>query len=112
MVRFGLQPLRTSSARVRAVSIRGAALIGELTARNARDYVVEGVGGIVHLDFEMDFGAAGGGTEVISDRETATPGFRDDRALHIRQQRFGVTIGNGQHRDLHHGGCFCYGKAL
>ena len=42
----------------------------------------------------------GARTHVVSDRECAAPGRRRHRALQRGEQRLGIAIGNGQHRNL------------
>ena len=41
--------------------------------------------------------------DVVGDRESPAPRRRRDRPLHRTQQRQGVRVGYGQHRDLHDG---------
>ena len=59
---------------------------------------------------EMDF--RGPGSEVVSERQGAAPGIRRHRPAERTEQRFGVRIGNRQHRNFQDRPGFVHGEPL
>ena len=49
---------------------------------------------------------------MISEGQGTTPGFRDDGAFQIFEERLRIRVGDGHHRDLHKRGGFRDGEAL
>ena len=73
-------------------------LLGVLSAGNPDDDVIERADLPVERELEVYLRRTG--SDVIGQRQTSTPRLRGDATREVLQQRQGIVIGDGQHRNL------------